>query len=110
MTSYLENEAIILKPRPLALSAGVLILLPLLPKPQVLPSLPIEVWQEILFQAIEGWLFVGKSQGGVGQLVSVGNTKWNLALVCKQFKVSHFLYGYRQVYRTGVGYLSPVLP
>lgn len=84
----LENEKIILKPRPLALSAGVLVLLPLLPLPRALPSLPIEVWQEILFQAIEDWGATAKAESGITQLAW---TRWDLALVCKRFKVSNFI-------------------
>lgn len=42
------DSTILLSPRPLARTPGVLLLLPLLPAKPTLPSLPVELWATIL--------------------------------------------------------------
>jgi hypothetical protein len=66
---------ILLRPRPFAKYAGVLLLVPLLPEPKPLKPLPAEIWAEVFSYVMES--------------ECSGDTwSWSLIHVCKSFYVS----------------------
>jgi hypothetical protein len=81
-------DAVYLRPRPLASCAGVLILLPLLPKKAPLKDLPSEVWSRV-------FSFLLYDNGGEESATGVTSGRKALALdlasVCKHFKACVYL-------------------
>lgn len=78
LPSYGES-IVYLQPRPLALSSGKLLLLPLLPRRRPLKSLPCELWTHIFELAVAGY---GEQEPHVA-----AHLKTSLLLVCKTLKV-----------------------
>lgn len=68
-----------LQPRPLSLSSGKLLLLPLLPRRRPLKSLPCELWTQIFELVLAGYDEPDQE--------SSHRIKFGLLLVCKAFKV-----------------------
>lgn len=69
-----STDTVLLRPRPYARYAGVLLLVPLLPQQKPLKALPAEVWAKIF-----AYVLASGSNEGVS---------WWLAEVCKPFHVS----------------------
>ncbi|TDL28034.1 hypothetical protein BD410DRAFT_712654 [Rickenella mellea] len=81
MTTAIAQDTVVLRPRPLARSAGILILVPLLPKPAPLKPLPGEIWSRILAIVIDD-----PRSSSIHRGVKPKHSKWDLVLVCRQFK------------------------
>jgi len=78
-SDVMNSTAILLHPRPYEKYAGILLLVPLLPKPKPLKPLPAEIWSEI-FSFVLGTEREGRD---ILRL---------LTHVCKSFHVSGLLY------------------
>ena len=76
-------SAVFLRPRPLARCAGVLALVPLLPKRAPLKALPSEVWKKVLDMLVDDARREDRAQWDPAKK----EFAWSLALVCRQFKV-----------------------
>jgi len=75
-----STDTVLLRPRPYAKYAGVLLLVPLLPQQKPLKPLPAEIWADIFAYVLAS----GRNEGL--------SSSWWLAEVCKTFHVSppHF--------------------
>jgi hypothetical protein len=88
-----SSDRVLLKPRPYARFAGILVLVPLLPQRRSPPALPADVWRRILAYVIVEVELPRRMTLKRGKEIQKDHTgsKWKLAMICKNLNVSNRL-------------------